>query len=174
MQMVTSSIFLPSLIAYLSPRAQVLLLRAYFATAVTWWVARGRPSLDFKPFFESTSTPPNGPAIPGRADTQLLPLIQSAITHPNDRYPKIQRAFAHFSTIYGTRSKGYFAGTELDGAEELDGSLFVRAAVLTTDYIGWAREGQEVKFWSLEGFYVQVVREIGAHGLLAVRSKDAD
>lgn len=62
--------------------------------------------------------------------------------HPSEHHPKIQRAFAHFSTIYGIQPKGYVAETELDGAEELDGSLFVRAAVLTADYMGWAREGE--------------------------------
>jgi len=164
--MVTSSIFLPSLIAYLSPRAQVLLLRAYFATVVAWWVTRGRPSLDFRSFFESTPTvpiPPNSPAVPPAdliptQNTQIpnpfLPLIQSSIAHPSDHHPKIQRAFAHFSTIYGTRPKGYFAGTELDGAEELDGSLFLRAAVLTADFMGWVREGEEAGAWGLDGFFV--------------------
>lgn len=74
--------------------------------------------------------------------------------HLSEHHPKIQRAFPHFSTIYGIRPKGYFAETELDGAEELDGSLFVRAAVLTADYMGWAREGEEAGNWSYEGFYV--------------------
>ncbi|KAG1773707.1 hypothetical protein EV702DRAFT_1243059 [Suillus placidus] len=166
MHMVTSSIFLPSLIAYLSPRAQALLLRAYLSSAVTWFVARGRPSLNFKSFFESTATvpnPTNSPAVPPvegipaqdvQTSNPFLPLIQSSIMHPSDHHPKTQRAFAHFSAIYGTRPKGYFAGTELDGAEELDGSLFVRAAVLTADYMGWAREGEEARNWGLEGFYV--------------------
>lgn len=166
MHMVTSSIFLPSLVAYLSPRAQVLLLRAYLSNAVAWFVARGRPSLDFKSFFESTSTVPNPPnssvvspvegitAQDAQTSNPFLPLIQSSIIHPNNHHPKIQRAFAHFSAIYGTRPKGYFAGTELDGAEELDGSLFVRAAVLTADYMGWVREGEEERNWAFDGFYV--------------------
>lgn len=166
MHMVTSSAFLPSLVAYLSPRAQVLLLRAYLSTAIAWFVVCGRPSLNFKSFFESTSTvpnPPNSPAVPpvegipaqdAQTPNPFLPLVQSSIMHPNDHHPKIQRAFAHFSTIYGARPKGYFAGTELDGAEELDGSLFVRAAVLTADYMGWAREGEEARMWSLKGFHV--------------------
>lgn len=166
MHMVTSSIFLPSLIAYLSPRAQALLLRAYLSSAVAWFVARGRPSLDFKSFFESMPTMPNPtnstavssvegiPAQDAQTPNPFLPLIQSSIMHPSDHHPKIQRAFAHFSTIYGARPKGYFAGTELDGAEELDGSLFVRAAVLTANYMGWAREGEEARNWGLEGFYV--------------------
>ncbi|OAX36710.1 hypothetical protein K503DRAFT_793258 [Rhizopogon vinicolor AM-OR11-026] len=159
MHMVTSSVFLPSLIAYLSPRAQVLLLRAYFASTIAWLVARGRPSLNVRSFVETTPTVPNPPssqAVPHDAQipNPFLPLIQSSIVHPSDHHPKIQRAFAHFSTIYGARPKGYFSGTELDGAEELDGSLFLRAAVLTADYMGWVREGEEAGAWGLEGFYV--------------------
>lgn len=166
MHMVTSSIFLPSLIAYLSPRTQALLLRAYLSNIIVWFVARGRPPLDFKSFFESTPAvpnPPNSPVVPpmegipaqdAQTSNPFLPLVQSSITHPNSHHPKIQRAFAHFSTIYGARPKGYFAGTELVGAEELDGSLFVRAAVLTADYMGWAREGEEARNWGLEGFYL--------------------
>jgi hypothetical protein len=165
MHMVTSSIFLPSIISYLSPRAQVLLLRAYLSSVVAWFVACGRPSLNFKSFFESTLTvpnPPNNPAVPqvegiaaqdAQTPNAFLPLIQSSIMHPNDHHTKIQRAFAHFSTIYGSRPKGYFAGTELDGAEELDGSLFVRAAVLTADYMGWVREGENARMWSLKGLF---------------------
>jgi hypothetical protein len=165
MHMVTSSIFLPSIIAYLSPRAQVLLLRAYLSSVVAWFVACGRPSLNFKSFFESTPTVPNPPnnfAVPqvegiaaqdAQTPNAFIPLIQSSIMHPNDHHTKIQRAFAHFSTIYGSRPKGYFAGTELDGAEELDGSLFVRAAVLTADYMGWVREGENARMWSLKGLF---------------------
>ncbi|KAG2131877.1 hypothetical protein BD769DRAFT_1354969 [Suillus cothurnatus] len=165
MHMVTSSIFLPSLIAYLSPRAQVLLLRAYLSSVVAWFVACGRPSMNFKSFFESTPTvpnPPNNSAVPqvegiaaqdAQTPNAFIPLIQSSIMHPNDHHTKIQRAFAHFSTIYGSRPKGYFAGTELDGAEELDGSLFVRAAVLTADYMGWVREGENARMWSLKGLF---------------------
>ncbi|KAG1793541.1 uncharacterized protein HD556DRAFT_1479300 [Suillus plorans] len=153
MHMVTSSIFLPSLIVYLSPRAQALLLRAYLLSVVAWFVARGRPPLNFKSFFESTPTIPNPPNSLATSNS-FLPLVQSSMMHPSEHHPKIQRAFAYFSTIYGIRPKGYFAETELDGAEELDGSLFVRAAVLNADYMGWTREGEEARNWSYEGFYV--------------------
>ncbi|KAG1857739.1 hypothetical protein DFJ58DRAFT_326381 [Suillus subalutaceus] len=112
MHLVTSSLFLPSLVAYLSPRAQVLLLRAYLSSAIAWFVVIGRSSLNFRSFFESTPAvpnPPNSPAVPP---------------------------------------------VELDGAEELDGSMFVRAAVLTADYMGWVREGEEARMWSLKGFHM--------------------
>ncbi|KAG1846937.1 hypothetical protein C8R48DRAFT_616023 [Suillus tomentosus] len=114
-------------------------------------------------FLESTPTipnPPNSLAVPPvegsptETSNSFLHLVQSSMMHPSEHHPKIQRAFAHLSTIYGIRPKGFFAETGLDGAEELDASLFVRAAELTADYMEWAREGEEARNWSYEGFYV--------------------
>ncbi|KAF9235886.1 hypothetical protein BU15DRAFT_77493 [Melanogaster broomeanus] len=129
MHMVTSSLFLPSLIAYLSPRSRVSLLRSYLTSVLTWWVARGRPALNFKSFMAAFPTVPDAPKskTPPTTETSsilnpFLPIIQSALAHPNDHYAKIQRAFAHSNTLYGLRPAGYFAGTELEGAELLDGS----------------------------------------------------
>ena len=160
MHLVTSSLFLPSLVAYLSPRSQALLLRAYLSTVLTWWVGRGRPALNIKSFMTSTPTQPAVPARDGETktsteghDNPFLPILQSAILHPNDHLPKIQRSFSHFSALYGRRPTGFFKDTELEGAELLDGSLFVRAAVLTMDYVGWVREGQQARMWHLGGFF---------------------
>ena len=107
-----------------------------------------------------TSTPTQ-PAIPSHdgemntkeIDNPFLPIIQSAILHPNDHLPKIQRSFAHFSALYGNGPAGHFKGTDLVGTELLDGSQFVRMAVLTMDYVGWVREGQSAKLWHLGGFF---------------------
>jgi hypothetical protein len=66
--------------------------------------------------------------------------------HPDDHMLKIQRTFAHFSSLYGARPKGYFKGTELEGAEELDGSLFLRAAGLTHEYMNQGTGGWSESF----------------------------
>jgi len=162
MHMVTSSLFLPSLIAYLAPRSQVLLLRGYLLTVLTWWVTRGRPALNIKSFMTTTSTEPSVPTTPAPktppstettpTPNTFLPILQSAITHPNDHFVKIQRTFAHYDTLYGRRPAGYFKGTELEDAELLDGSLFLRVSLLTADYVGWVREGQEPRQFSFDGF----------------------
>ncbi|KAG2065067.1 hypothetical protein BDR04DRAFT_1122127 [Suillus decipiens] len=108
------------------------LLRGYFASTLGWWVARGFPSLDIQGFFNATS--------------HLLSDAKVA----NPFLDIIQRAFTHFSSLYGARSKGYFKDTELEGAESLDGSLFLRAARLTEEYMS---EG--TRPWSQEGFLVR-------------------
>lgn len=55
MHLVTSSLFLPSIAAHLSPRSKSLLLRTYLGVALSVWVARGRPPLSLKPFYAKTS-----------------------------------------------------------------------------------------------------------------------
>ncbi|KAG0700989.1 hypothetical protein DFH29DRAFT_1080332 [Suillus ampliporus] len=146
MHLVTSSLFLPSLLSYLPQNSQVLLLRTYFASTVTWWILRGSPRLDIQGFLDATSSPPSSA---GTVANPFLNLVQSAIMHPNDHMVKIQRAFAHFSSLYGARPKGYFKGTELEGAEALDGSLFLRAAGFTEEYMN-----QGAKLWSQKEFSV--------------------
>lgn len=158
MHVVTSSLSLPSLITSLTPRSQALLLRAYLVAVLTWWVARGRPVLNVKPFMISTSTRLAVPVSEGN-DSSVCPdehpnpflsIIQTSILHPDNHLVKIQRSFAHFSTVYGNRPAGYHKGTELEDAELLDGSLFVRAALLTANYMG---SKEEPKFWSRGGFF---------------------
>jgi hypothetical protein len=145
MHLVTSSLFLPSLLSYLSQDSQVMLLRAYLTTALAWWISRGGPRLDIHGFLKATSPPPSSEdEVPSTANS-FLDIIQSGITHPNDHMLKIQRAFAHFSSLYGGRPKGYFNGTELEGAEALDGTLFLRAARLTDDYMS-----QDTSSWSTD------------------------
>ena len=171
--MVTSSLSLPSLLAYLSSCSKVLLLRAYF-TILIRWVAPGRPALNIESFMTTTSVKPPVPTTPAPStplttETTLipnpfLPILQSAMTHPNDRLSKIQRAFAHYNTLYGRRPAGYFKDTALEDAESLDGSLFLRVSLLTAEYVGWVREGMvpkllgiEPHLFSFEGFYERIV-----------------
>jgi len=41
----------------------------------------------------------------------------------------------------------------LDGMEKLDGTLFVRAAVLSANRLGWMREGQPMRGFDFNGFF---------------------
>lgn len=142
MHLVTSGLFLPSLLPYLSQDSQVLLLRGYLASTLGWWIARGFPRLDIQGFLSATSHLSSEIKVAN----PFLDIVQSVITHPNEHMPKIQRAFAHFSSLYGVRPKGYFKDTGLEGAEALDGSLFLLAARLTDEYMiegtrPWSQEG---------------------------------
>ncbi|KAK7026431.1 hypothetical protein VNI00_015666 [Paramarasmius palmivorus] len=132
---VTSALFLPSLVGHLSPKSQVILLRSYFAISLAWFIALGRPTLDIQGFFGSEAT-----RTLKKEPNPWLPIIENAITHPDDHIPKCQRALLHYATLYGTRPRGSFAETELPGAEILDGTLFVRAARLTMERVGRERK----------------------------------
>ncbi|KAK0218659.1 hypothetical protein IW262DRAFT_1462159 [Armillaria fumosa] len=140
MQLVTTSLFLPSLAKLLSTTSQSLLLRSYMAVSLAWWISRGRPGFDIPKFLESsdefvyydsssTTTPP------GELSSTSNPwfaIIQQALFHHDDHLCKIQKALAYFAPLYGTRGGGLpdFSQTELPGAEKLDGTLFLRAAQL--------------------------------------------
>lgn len=180
MHLVTSSLFLPSLLAHLSPNAQVRLLRVYLAVSLAWYVARGRPRLDIEEFMktpviplanddlgnESTTTLVNlksgsdktnlnsSALADARTANPWLAIIQSSIIHPDEHVPKLHRALAHWGRMYGIR--GQFSPNEINlpGARHLDGTLFLRAALLTEGRMGWVSEGEEpADFWDRYGFY---------------------
>jgi hypothetical protein len=83
-------------------------------------------------------------------------IITNAIAHPDEHISKAVRSFSAFSTRWGGRPAGYFSGggeNGLEGREVLDGTLFVRAASLTLDRLGWAHEsGQGLGRWDYDGF----------------------
>lgn len=176
MHLVTSAIFLPSIMAYLTPQSTSILLRSFFIVSVSWWIARGRPVLPIREFYAATSslspipgtsslTPAPNTLSPDNAITPnpWLPIIQTTLVHPNEHLPKLQRALVHFATLYGTKPSGYFSAFNLAAAEDkeavlsglevLDGTLFVRVARLTADSLAWMREGQEQRLWSYAGFF---------------------
>lgn len=170
MHLVTSSIFLASYVPYLKPSSLEHLLRGYLLVSLGWWISRGRPALKIAEFYASTTSYPSPSGVlpsPHKDALQLtdptkvitpnpwLSIIQTSIVHPDDHLPKLQRALAHYASLYGTREAGQsdFVGTELEGAEKLDGSLFIRVAGLTAERLGRVREGQEAGHWDRNGFY---------------------
>ncbi|KAL0959083.1 hypothetical protein HGRIS_014381 [Hohenbuehelia grisea] len=159
MHSVTSSLFLSSVVSCLTPRSQEVLLRAYFGVCLTFFVARGCRQIDIRRFYAETDPYPRPPitslpypssdALTGASADAALPnawasLLQNGMVHPDEHFPKIQRTLAHFSSIYGSRPAGLrdLAETELEGAEILDGSLFIRAAGLTADSMGRVLDGE--------------------------------
>ncbi|KAJ7575961.1 hypothetical protein C8J56DRAFT_974211 [Mycena floridula] len=157
MHLLTSSMTLTSYMAGLtSPHAKSLLLRAYFTRSLTYYIARGRPDLPVRSFFADpilTDFPGPTPYPSERVYPEAiipniwLQIIQSAIVHPDDHLSKVQRTLAHYASLYGHVVAGEFEGTELDGSEDIDGTLFVRTAALTMQWMGRIREGEPAQFW---------------------------
>ncbi len=120
---------------------------------LAWWVSRGRQALDIAQFYASATATPTLPlfttkypswALARSSENPWFAVSQHAIFHPDDHLCKIQRALAHYAAMYGTRPARHFAGTELPGAELLDGTLFIRAAGRTAERTSQASdEGKE-------------------------------
>ncbi|CUA72972.1 Oxidoreductase AflY [Rhizoctonia solani] len=142
--LVTSNLFLPSILSLLKLKHRVNFMRAYFANAVLWFVTEGRPDLDLPGFFESVTLDPK----PNHDSKSLAEgeaggdpwytLLAHTLAHPDEHHVKAERALAHGAALYGARPKGYFAHTGLKGAELIDGSLFVRTGGLLMDAMRWS------------------------------------
>lgn len=159
---VTSALMMSSLLGSLSAASASQLLRVYFTFSLVLYIARGRPALPISDFYAATIPNPSAPGThPHPADNTLPPagapnswlhIIQTTLVHPNEHLCKLQRSLAHFASLYGGAPAGHFAGIgEELGA--LDGTLFVRAAGLTANRLGWMREGQEDRGWDNKGFF---------------------
>jgi hypothetical protein len=164
MHCVTSSLFLPSILHFLQPASQTRLLRAYFSVCFGYYIARGRPVLNLRKFFDGNPPPLEVPGSQPKPSKSALKVadggtahahnawhavLQSTMLHPEAHVSKCERALAHWAKMYGGRPRGYWTelANELDGAEEMDGSLFVRAGALTLSKVGWVREGEDAEFW---------------------------
>lgn len=188
--LLNSSLFLPSLLASIpGSSSRRLLLLTYFTMSLTYYVARGRPTLDLRGFYSATEhllhrvpgpgtspapgTLPNPSSDLAQTPNTWLRLFQSVVVHPNEHLCKAQRALAHYSSLYGKRRKGWttslsasedrrvspthsVAGDRAEdevGLAELDGTLFLRVAMLTQNRLGWIREGEPEHGWDFDGFY---------------------
>jgi hypothetical protein len=85
-----------------------------------------------------------------------LAIVQSANYALEPHVVKAQRALAHWAQRLGDRPAGFFAALAegpdaLPGADKIDGSLFVRTAILTQNHLGWVREGEEDHGWDFFG-----------------------
>ena len=175
--LVTSAVFLLTLVLpsgnspypSASLENRVMLLKAYLATCAGFYISRGNGNMPIAGFYAATGdrlTAP--PAVPAPLGAKRKPLsapggqwgriIANSIAYPEEHLPKTVRSLAVFATRWGGRPAGYFAGggeDGLEGREALDGTLFVRAACLALDRLGWGHEsGKELlPDWDYEGYY---------------------
>jgi hypothetical protein len=168
--LVTSSIFLLTVVLrsehapypHVALSSRLTLLKAYLAMCAAWYISRGNVPLPIKDFYDVTSdrlTAP--PAAPVPPSAQLKPLgargspweriIVNGVAHPDEHVVKAVRSLSTFAARWGGRPAGYYAGGGeggLEGREVLDGTLFVRAASLMLDRLGWAHEsGKSLDNW---------------------------
>lgn len=168
MHLVTSSLFLQPFLRVLeNPISKANLLRAYLPVVVLLTLARGRPRIDPGLLMSYPFTPRAPGASPFRptksaiglatddADYNPWPVMfEDVVYHPDAHVLKAFRALAFGAREYGAVPAGEAIGAFLSktdskesrpGAAQMDGTIFVRAAGMMMDYMGWTAHGQEAR-----------------------------
>ncbi|KAJ3483121.1 hypothetical protein NLJ89_g12090 [Agrocybe chaxingu] len=133
MHLVTSSIFLPSLCAIISPTSQARLLKSYLMASLVWVVARGRPRLDIEGFVAATQDASAIPGLPeslkSKSDSDSVTgvdeeskiwsrILDEARVHQDEHLTKTIRALAGWAAVFGARkARGSLKGGDTTSTE---------------------------------------------------------
>lgn len=170
MHILNASVFLPSLIrAIPTVESKTTLLRAMVPVILMYVLIRGRPRIDADLIMGYTSTPHPPTSTAGATHSEFTlghpgqeayenpwPEIIKSVVHARDAHtPKAIRALAYGARMYGTTSKGGAIGAFLPGSgnetvkgmSNVDGTVFVRAAGVLMDSLGWVTYGQQEGSW---------------------------
>lgn len=171
MHMVTSSLFVPSLLRVIPTlESKVTLVRAVLPVILMYTTVRGRPRIDpgLLMSYPATPRPParqglascqrNASAVGDPAQDEYVnpwPEIVASILHtPETHAIKTIRTLYYAAQKYGTTPPGGVIGafrrdgTEThEGAAKLDGTIFVRAAGAVMNTLGWVSHGQKQGTW---------------------------
>lgn len=122
--------FLFTLAPKLKVYSRILLLRSHFAVSLAWWIGRGRARIDIPSFAQAKDQSPHT-----NTSDPWVAIFDSAIVRPEAHVALVQRAFARYSQMYELKGPNdpRLSATEFPGAEELEGSLFLRIGKLTAE-----------------------------------------
>lgn len=169
MHLVTASLFLPSLLGALrKTENKLMLLRATLPVILLYVTLRGRPriqpallmsySATPRPPVHFTKPPPHERTIGSLSDDACAnpwPEIIASVLHAPDAHTvKTIRTLYYGAQKYGTTSRGGAIGAfrpggaeTHEGMAELDGTIFVRAAGVVMERMGWVGHGQKAGRW---------------------------
>ena len=171
MHLVTSSLFLqPFCDALKKPEHKSALLNAYIHALVLITLTRGRPRINPELLMSYTDVP--RPPVPAgslperngesvgdpRTDPDYNPwpaIIEGVQYHSDSHVPKTLRTLIFASQRYGNKAPGEAIGAfdKGSGAEthngtgKMDGTIFIRAAGLVMETLGWVSYGQKPGAW---------------------------
>ncbi|CDO71498.1 hypothetical protein BN946_scf184909.g92 [Trametes cinnabarina] len=172
MHMLNASLFVPSLLAAIpTMESKATLLRAIVPVLLIYLTVRGRPRIDAELVLTYTDTPrppnerlpePDASAIgkpQDSADFNPWPGIVASVLHAPDAHTlKAIRVLYYAAQRYGRTPPGGVIGAfDVDGREthegigKVDGTLFVRAAGVVMNTLGWVTHGQEAGSWDRSG-----------------------
>lgn len=167
MHLLNVSLFVPSLLkAIPSTDSKVTLVRSLLPVILMYVLLRGRPRIDPLLLMSYTATP-HPPVTPGQADSSALgdptkeeyvdpwPAIVSSVQYAPDAHTvKAIRTLYYAAKQYGTTPAGGAIGAfGEDGTEthtgmtKVDGTIFVRAAGVVMNTLGWVNYGQKAGSW---------------------------
>ncbi|KAK7033555.1 hypothetical protein VNI00_012779 [Paramarasmius palmivorus] len=172
MHIVTSSLFLKSYVSVLqNPLHKAQLLRAYLPVIILLTLSRGRPKINAELIMKASDKvrpplhPPEklyqndktsiGNPIQDEDYNPWPALIEASLYAPDSHVLKTMRTLVYAAREYGDTQPGQVAGAYRSGRDEethpgmakVDGSLFVRAAGVLMDYMGWTTHGQVAGNW---------------------------
>ena len=167
MHILNAALFLPSLAKVIrKTESKVKLFRAFLPTMFFILIIRGRPRIDAELIMTYTRSP-HPPGIPKlNPDASALgdlndpdsvnpwPAIIASVIHaPETHIVKVIRALYYAAQKYGHTAPGDVPGA-LKGTKEthkgiamVDGTVFVRAAGVAMDTLGWVTFGQKEGDW---------------------------
>lgn len=163
MHLVTGALLLHSVVHVTENiEYQRALIRIYIQILGGLLLLRGRPRIDPALLMSYTADPkpPTGhpqlhsEALGPNTRNPWLALIDSSLHAPDAHVPKTLRTLIYAARKWGTYGKGEFIGTwGPDGQEthkgisEADGTIFIRAAGVLLDTLGWMAHGQKPGNW---------------------------
>ncbi|KAF8209418.1 hypothetical protein K438DRAFT_1711712 [Mycena galopus ATCC 62051] len=171
MHYLTGALFLPSVLKLLDTTlAKAKLLHGYVRVAALILMLRGRPRIDI-PLVMSYPMFPQPPGVtatasgtafgtPDAADgsNSWLPVVKNALHHPEPHVAKAARTLYYAAQLYGHTPTGAFPGMFNEdggethaGAATLDGTVFIRAAGVMCQALGWVIAGEEGVDWDRSG-----------------------
>jgi hypothetical protein len=160
--------FLPSLIKVMpSHEWKVRLIRAFLPGLLMIITTRGRPRIDAELVmtYTATPTPPGGlrklnPDHSALGDPNDLDcvnpwsaIVDEVIHAPEAHIVKAIRTLYSAAQKYGHTAAGNIPGTlkgkeeTLAGISKVDGTVFVRAAGVVVDSLGWVTHGDKEQYW---------------------------
>ncbi|KAG9313270.1 hypothetical protein JVU11DRAFT_6736, partial [Chiua virens] len=172
MHALNATLFLPSLLKVLSGASKVKLLKAFLPVTMMFVLARGRPRIDAKLVMSYTAAPrppgqtmtrrPNAGTVgdPSETYNPWLNICASVIHAPDAHTVKAVRASYYAAQHYGHKQPRDVPGCFIDedhqketlpGSSELDGTLFVRAAGVVMETLGWVSHGDDPGKWDFSG-----------------------
>ncbi|KAJ7112421.1 hypothetical protein C8R43DRAFT_1138898 [Mycena crocata] len=170
MHYLTGVLFLPSVLEILDTTiAKAQLVHSYVRVAALILMLRGRPRINIPLMSYPVYPQPPGvtavasPSAFGKPDdadgsNPWLAIVKNALHHPEPHVAKATRTLYYAAQLHGHTSAGAFAGSfdefgaeTHSGSAMLDGTVFIRAAGVMSQALGWVIAGEEGADWDRSG-----------------------